>query len=63
MQHITIHDETSFPVRYKRVNKPTIFKAIFGIWVCTDREIDGQGYTPDAAYRAWARNHFLGARR
>lgn len=59
---VTIHDQTSWPVRYKRTNKPRIRRMPFGIWLCTDgTESWGKGYTPAKAYTAWVRNNFLPA--
>lgn len=60
-QHITIANETVFPVRYKRVGKPRIKKIEFGIYLCWDSGCWGRAYTPVDAYRAWHRNHFLPA--
>jgi RimJ/RimL family protein N-acetyltransferase len=65
-QIVTISDSTKFPVRYKRVRKPTIRRLAFGIWLCVSAdnpEAWGKGYSVAAAYRAWHRNHFLPERR
>lgn len=58
---VTIHDDTTFPIRYKRTDKPRIKKIEFGIYLCFDTQVWGKAYSPAAAYAAWLRNNFLPA--
>lgn len=63
MTTVTIYDATSFPVRYKRVDKPRIRRNANAIWVCSDIAARGFAYSPAAAYACWVRNHFIGSPR